>query len=223
MEDSLKKAAVSFTAPPKRAKMGERTLFLSENAERNVPALQSRNLVRQQRMRDKKNSARVVRWLLLCFPYGLSLMWRASCRWHTGVKLAVTGFFAAILIALLAYPMPELRPRSGKVEIVGIQREVEVYGPELPDVLPDQSTYRYNASDSIVASRDGSEEVEYVYAAPGAYNYHRYECKYAYASSQALTVYEATFLGYTPCKLCRPPVYGQDTAAEADLAEDGGY
>ena len=34
--------------------------------------------------------------------------------------------------------------------------------------------------------------------------YHLYDCKFAYASSRRLTVYEAHYLGYTPCGLCNP-------------------
>ncbi|MBR2700293.1 MAG: hypothetical protein IKE76_17060, partial [Clostridia bacterium] len=52
-----------------------------------------------------------------------------------------------------------------------------------------------------------ANDVHYVYAADGAECYHEYECKFAFASSQRLTVYEAYHLGFKPCGRCNPPVY----------------
>ena len=59
---------------------------------------------------------------------------------------------------------------------------------------------------SIIVEKPNSD-VHYVYAADGARCYHEYECKFAFASSQRMTVYEAYHLGFEPCGRCKPPVY----------------
>ena len=82
--------------------------------------------------------------------------------------------------------------------------EVEVYGPDLPNfIVPG---YTNDQTESIIVP--GVEnDVHYVYAADGAECYHEYKCKFAFASSQRLTTYEAYYLGFKPCNRCKPPIY----------------
>lgn len=120
------------------------------------------------------------------------------------VKCCMTGAAVAVL-ALAAALLPSADGRvTGGVELVGAKPAAEVYGPELPTAMV--TGYTASATGSVLAPADDSD-VEYVYAASTGSCYHTYECKFAYASSQKLTVYEAYFLGYKPCGRCKPPVY----------------
>ena len=141
---------------------------------------------------------------LWCFPVGLSLMWRRSCTWHKGVKAGISAVMAAILLAVIIAPIPRTDRQISGVQMVSGNPEVEVYGPALPSLIV--PGYTNESTGSIIVDAVNSE-VHYVYAAEGARCYHEYDCKFAFASSQRLTVYEAHFLGYDPCGRCKPPVY----------------
>ena len=93
---------------------------------------------------------------------------------------------------------------SGGIELVGRERDVEVYGPALPTAMV--TGYTATSTDSVFSAAE-EDETEYVYAAKEAKCYHRSTCKFAYASSQKLTPYEAYYLGYKPCGRCNPPTY----------------
>ena len=141
--------------------------------------------------------------MLLFFPVGIPMMWRRSCTWPRGVKIGISAVIAAALLAVVLYPQPDARVAGG-IQMVSNKPEVEVYGPAIPATT--MPAYTNSPGDSIIV--DATEnEVHYVYAADGAECYHEYECKFAYASSHRLTVYEAYFLGYKPCGRCNPPVY----------------
>ena len=158
--------------------------------------------VRAPRVKNPDNR-RAAMWLWL-LPVGLPKLWSPRCTWHKGVKLGITAAWVAVLIAVLVLPTPASRRASGGVRLVGSNPEVEVYGPELPAfIVPG---YTRDQTDSVLAE-DNSQEIHYVYAADGAKCYHEYDCKFAFASSQRLTVYEAYYLGFTPCGRCKPPVY----------------
>ncbi len=147
-------------------------------------------------------SLKTALWLLVP-PVGLMMMWRRSCRWHPAVKAGVSVVMAAILVAVLVIPTPS-NSANGGVELVTSRPEVEVYGPDLPSfIVPG---YTNDQTDSIIVPAVESD-VHYVYAADGAKCYHEYKCKFAYASSQRLTVYEAYYLGFQPCNRCKPPIY----------------
>ena len=140
---------------------------------------------------------------LWCFPVGLSKMWRSRCTWPRGVKIGITAAMAAVLAAVFLFPTPARKTDTG-VNLVMGNPEVEVYGPALPVmVVPG---YTNESTGSIIAD-ETTTDVHYVYAADGARCYHEYECKFAYASSLRLTVYEAYYLGFEPCGRCNPPVY----------------
>lgn len=135
-------------------------------------------------------------------PVGVVLVWRRG--WRTQTKAALTAVAAAVLtVAVLLLPSADSRV-SGGVELVGRERTVEVYGPALPTAMV--TGYTSSSTDSVFADTQ-EEEIEYVYAAKEAKCYHRSTCKFAYASSQKLTPYEAYYLGYTPCGRCNPPTY----------------
>lgn len=142
---------------------------------------------------------------MLFFPVGLTRMLSPACSWRRGVKCAISGLLAAALAAVLLWPSPYTRPRGG-IELYGDNMSVEIYGPQLPEHIV--GGYTTVASDSgVLADTSADEATLYVYALEGAANYHMPTCNYAYASAQRLTVYEAYYLGYTPCKICNPPVY----------------
>lgn len=144
---------------------------------------------------------------LWCFPVGLALVWRPRCTWPKGVKIAVTALMAAVVAAVFLFPTPD-RVTEGGVELVSDSPNVEVYGPELPAfIVPG---YVNEQTDSIIVPPVESSQ-HYVYAADGAECYHEYNCKFAFASSQRLTVYEAYYLGFRPCGRCKPPIYDPAT------------
>ena len=153
-------------------------------------------------------SLKTALWLLVP-PVGLTMMWRSGCRWPIAVKSAVTALMAIALIAVFIVPAPET-PDSGGVELVTSRPEVEIYGPDLPNFIVQGYTNDQTASIIVPAVES---DVHYVYAADGAKCYHEYKCKFAYASSQRLTVYEAYYLGYTPCGRCKPPIYDPATGS----------
>lgn len=153
------------------------------------------------RLRDNP-SLKTALWLLVP-PVGLTLMWRRSCGWHPAVKACISVAMVAILVAVLVIPSPTIS-NSGGIELVTSRPEVEVYGPELPSfIVPG---YTNEQTDSIIVPAV-ENDVHYVYAADGAKCYHEYKCKFAFASSQRLTTYEAYYLGFQPCNRCKPPIY----------------
>ena len=150
---------------------------------------------------------RAALWLLFP-PVGLTLMWRRSCTWHGAVKAGITLVMAAALITVFALPTAHIDSTAGGVAMVSSRPEVEVYGPELPNfIVPG---YTNEQTSSILVDAEQSD-IHYVYAADGAKCYHEYKCKFAYASSQRLTVYEAYYLGFKPCGRCMPPLYDPAT------------
>ena len=156
-------------------------------------------------LRDNEN-LKTALWLLVP-PVGLSRMWRRSCTWHPAVKACISVAMAAVLVAVLIAPtaMPS---KGGGVQLVTNRPEVEVYGPDLPSfIVPG---YTSEQTDSIIVPAV-ENDVHYVYAADGAKCYHEYKCKFAYASSQRLTVFEAYYLGFAPCNRCKPPIYDPTT------------
>lgn len=159
----------------------------------------------QPRRRDWRN-LKTALWLLIP-PVGLALMWRPSCRWPKALKAGITAVMVAALAAILILPTPK-HETNGGVELVANRPEVEVYGPDLPNfIVPG---YTNDQTESIIVP--GVEnDVHYVYAADGAECYHEYKCKFAFASSQRLTTYEAYYLGFKPCNRCKPPIYDPTT------------
>jgi hypothetical protein len=156
-------------------------------------------------LRDNEN-LKTALWLLVP-PVGLSRMWRRSCTWHPAVKACISVAMAAVLVAVLIAPTAT-PPKGGGVQLVTNRPEVEVYGPDLPSfIVPG---YTSEQTDSIIVPAV-ENDVHYVYAADGAKCYHEYKCKFAYASSQRLTVFEAYYLGFAPCNRCKPPLYDPAT------------
>jgi hypothetical protein len=97
---------------------------------------------------------------------------------------------------------------------------VEVYGPDLPSfIVPG---YTREQTDSIIVPAVESD-VHYVYAADNARCYHEYKCKFAYASSQRLTVFEAYYLGFEPCNRCKPPIYDPVTGTVTNQEHGDDY
>ena len=152
------------------------------------------------------------KWLIICFPYGLYLMWHRSCRWNVALKTAVSVVCACIVAAILIAPAPE-RSSGTQINIVATEPNALIFGPEAPA--------GYDMSDYVVAEGGlnliAPEYVDttiYVYASAseGSTYYHTKMCKYAYATSPRVSLYEAYTLGYTtPCGICNPPLYDPAT------------
>ena len=158
---------------------------------------------RKPRANENVRNLLTVLSLVVLPPLGIVLVWRRS--WSNGLKYCLTAVPALVLL-LIALVLPSGRQATnGGVELVGVEREVEVYGPSLPTAMV--TGYTSSLTTGSVFAQTEDNEMEYVYAAKGAECYHTYDCKFAYASSQKLTVYEAHFLGYKPCNRCKPPVY----------------
>lgn len=165
--------------------------------------------------RPKRRS--VKKWLLICFPYGLALMWRRDCRWHKAVKALITAAFAAVVLAIVIAPSPE-RQHGTEITLVGVEPNAKIFGPEMPA--------GYDISDYVVAEGGQDllvpeiiDDTVYVYlsATEGSTYYHDAMCQYAYASSPKVSLYEAYTLGYrTPCGICNPMIYDpvNDTATK---------
>ena len=188
------KARVNMMSKSKSAKSSGRTARL---------ASAFKTAAHRPRKPKNRENVKTALWLW-CFPVGLSLMWRSACTWKRGVKIGITAAMVAILVAVMVVPTPKPALRATGVEMVAGKPEVEVYGPALPALIV--PGYTREKTGSIIVD-EVSTDAHYVYAADDARCYHEYDCKFAFASSQRLTVYEAYYLGYEPCGRCKPPVY----------------
>jgi len=164
--------------------------------------------VNAARVRGRRRSgynSRTLLWLLLCFPVGLSRMWRASCTWKHGVKYAISSLPVIALIAVMLYPSPSIAGKGG-VTLYGDDPSAEVYGPKIPQyyVLSDNNA----DTPSVIVPEDQLVDTRYfVYANSKGQNYHNTSCQYYSDAAKKLTVYEAFYYGYTPCRICNPPAY----------------
>lgn len=132
---------------------------------------------------------------------------RSGIRAYVGFALAATA-----LAAVLVFPSPR-SVRQGGIELCGDDPTAEIYGPTLPETVVGGYTAPVIQSVVLEDSEADAEEnpEDLYYAADGETIYHRYTCSKAYASSNKFTLYEAYYLGYTPCEMCNPPVYTPET------------
>lgn len=170
--------------------------------------MQQRNR-RYKKVNKRKNryNRKTLLWLVLFLPVGLTRMFSAACTWKKGVKYTVAGVVFAALAAVLIVPSP-YQPVQGGIELYGEDPEVEVYGPVLPETIV--GGYTAPVIQSVVlppVDENAVDDTVYVYASEGQANYHTTTCKFAYASAQKLTLYEAYYLGFTPGKCCDAPPY----------------
>ena len=173
---------------------------------------------RKKGKRGMSRNLKTALWLLFP-PVGLTLMWRQSCRWPMALKAGISAVMAAALLAVFILPSPK-NASVGGVELVTNKPEVEVYGPDLPNfIVPG---YTNDQTESVIVPGVESD-VHYVYAADGAECYHEYKCKFAFASSQRLTTYEAYYLGFKPCNRCKPPIYDPTTGTVTFQEHDDNY
>lgn len=189
---SAQRGRTGKSARTNHASTGWRAANVRQNTGRKAP-----------RKRGGHENLKTALWLW-CPPVGLSKMWRSTCTWPRGVKIGITAAMALILLAIFVFPSPASRNTPTGVQLVSGNPEVEVYGPALPSLIV--PGYTRESTGSVIVDQV-ADDVHYVYAADDAKCYHEYECKFAFASSQRLTVYEAYHLGYTPCGRCNPPVY----------------
>ena len=168
--------------------------------------MQKREPTRKRAKRRRMSyDARTRLWLVLCYPVGLTRMWRSRCSWKLGTKYLISSIALVVLAAVLLAPAPQ-SVHKGSVELYGEEPEVEVYGPVLPQNYV-MASAGSAAQSVIVRNEDVVDDTVYVYASKGGKGYHLKSCDYYYASQQKLTVYEAYFMGYRPCSACNPPAY----------------
>lgn len=174
--------------------------------------LQQRNRKKKKvNMRSRRYNRRTLLWLVLFFPVGFTRMLSGACTWRRGSKCAVGALALALVAAVLLVPSPYPTGKGG-VELLGDDPEVEIYGPALPETIV--GGYTAPVIESVVLpleDENAADDTVYVYAAEDQTNYHLASCKFAYASAQKLTLYEAYFLGYTPGKCCGAPEYTPDS------------
>ena len=119
--------------------------------------------------------------------------------------LLAFSFAMVALAAVIIAPSPYVKPEGGIV-LCGDEKEVEVYGPKLPENII--GGYTEPVIQSVVLPAESDEDATiYVYATANQKNYHMPTCAFAYASGSKLTLYEAYFLGYTPGRCCNAPAY----------------
>lgn len=158
--------------------------------------------------RRRSNSRRIMSVIasILLPPVGIFLVWRT--RWSNNARYCLTGLAVASMVLIVALlPSPDARVNGG-VELIGRKKEAEIYGPDLPTAMV--TGYIAPVGESVFVQEEDEGE-SYVYAVPGEKNYHLSGCKYAYATAQKMTLYEAYFLEYTPCTRCNPPMYEMGT------------
>ena len=154
-----------------------------------------------KRRSDTRRMLSVLACILLP-PLGIYMVWRS--RWSARARYCLTGL-AVACFALMVVLLPSADGRAdGGIELVGRERQAEIYGPDLPTATV--TGYVAPVSQSVFAA-DEDETVIYVYATTSGTCYHLADCKYTYESSQKMTPYEAYFLGYLPCTECGAPAY----------------
>ena len=181
-------------------------LSILVETQKDVLNLQKREPVRRRaRRRRMSYNARTRLWLILCYPLGLTHMWRSRCSWKLGTKYAISSIALVVLAAVILAPAPK-NVHRGSIELYGEDPEVEVYGPVLPENYVTRSTGG-TAQSVIVRNEDIVDDTFYVYASRNGKGYHLKSCEYYYDGSQKLTVYEAYYMGYKACSSCNPPIY----------------
>ena len=142
---------------------------------------------------------------LLCVllpPAGIWLVWKSG--WRGASRYGRTALAVGVCVLLVALiPLGGGTSRGG-VEMVGRQRDTEVYGPEKPESMV--SGYMAPAEDSVLSTATDAPE-EYVYAREGETYYHTASCKHVRGDSMKMTVYEAYYGGFKPCPDCDPEQY----------------
>jgi len=99
---------------------------------------------------------------------------------------------------------------QGGVQIIGTEKDVEVYGPELPSSFDESYaalTVQPSSTQSLFSNDSAESSVTYVYANQNGKYYHRSTCKYVAWYSVKMGIPQAHFAGYTPCELCTPDAY----------------
>lgn len=172
-----------------------------------VKCLAGRRRERNNRLKKTMANAFVVMLAVLCPPAGIVAAFRSA--FSGKAKLALTALALGCMALYVALLPSADYSVNGYVRLVNLNEDAKIYGPVLPEnIVTDVRLYGAPDVQSVLAQDDSEEvSVKYYYAATDADCYHEYECKFAYASSQKLTLREASILGYEPCGLCKPPVY----------------
>ena len=104
--------------------------------------------------------------------------------------------------------MPPTRGNGG-VRMVGAEKDVAVYGPELPAALqtvaPNEALIV--GGSTPVLTQTPEVETTYVYANDTGVYYHLSDCKYVSNYSRKYELPVAYYNGYLPCQECGAPTY----------------
>lgn len=159
------------------------------------------NRRRSMKRRNDLRRALSVAASVLLPPLGLYLVW--NTRWSSKARCCLSGL-AVISMVMIVALIPSVSGPAGGIEYVKIKPEVEIYGPDLPTATV--TGYIAPVEQSVFVQVD-EEDITYVYAITEGTYYHLGDCKYAYASAQKMTPYQAHFMGYQPCPQCGAPEY----------------
>ena len=98
--------------------------------------------------------------------------------------------------------------------MVGVEKDVTVYGPELPASLDTGSANYGVVSGASAPVLADVEEIAktYVYANDSGQYYHTSDCKYVASYSRKYELAVAYYKGYQPCAECEAPVYTPGSA-----------
>ncbi len=169
----------------------------------------------QRKMSPRQKANRtVVRWLLVCFPVGLIMMWSDNCRWRrmtkTAVSMAIVLFIVALALPLTRAP----QPRAGGIQYVSTEGAADPMGPT---INPDAEHYeayvpKYVPQAITIAEPTPTPVPYYVYCNDGGNYYHKKSCKVVKSATPKVTLIQAVNAGFKRCKTCQPPslqdIYG---------------
>ena len=63
--------------------------------------MQKQKSVRARKKRRMSYNAKTRLWLVLCYPVGLTRMWRSRCSWKLGTKYLISSIALVVLAAAL--------------------------------------------------------------------------------------------------------------------------
>ncbi|MBR2529877.1 MAG: hypothetical protein IKE35_02500 [Lachnospiraceae bacterium] len=173
-----------------------------------MPDTVKRKEKRRKRADEERYEKTVVRRLLLCFPAGILNMWSRLCRWHIALKILITVFIAAFVVAVcLPQTMPPERAEGG-VTLIRSDESDEVQGPvRQPDEYGEYEVYVpvYVPQSTLVAEPTPTPVPIYVWANDGGKYYHNRNCRYVKKTTPRVTLAQAVRAGFLRCKVCNPP------------------
>ena len=162
----------------------------------------------------QRHSRAVVRWLLLCFPVGLLMMWSGNCHWSRLRKTSISAFVVAVLVTVgwFGTHLPEQHGASGIVFVSRDGGAADVMGPNIAPGATKQKAdpLLYAPTQTTVSTPAPTPAPYYVYANDGGAYYHMKTCRpYVKTNTPKVTILQAYSHGYKRCKECKPPLISE--------------